>query len=152
MNRDGSSRSSRRANSTELLKITKQSFGEGDICEGVLGTGDGDIEEVVFLGDLPGGSGCGVGHEGVASEEIDVGPFESFGFVDGAEGERWWDGGVIIGEEGGDLGGEMGEGSGDGDECVDAIDAVGELREFVGWEFGLGREVGVEEGREVGKM
>lgn len=118
--------------------MTKQSFGEGDVSEGVLGACDGDIEEIVFLGELPGGCGGGVGHEGVASEEIDVGPFESFGFVDGAEGEDGWDGGVIVGEEGGDLGAEVGEGMRNGDEGVDAVDAVGELREFVWWEFGFG--------------
>lgn len=73
---------SRVAAVTELLKMTKQSGWEGDVGEGMLGAGDGDVDEVMFLGDLPGGSGGGVGHEGVTSEEIDVGPFESFGFVD----------------------------------------------------------------------
>lgn len=38
-------------------------------------------------------------HPGVATEKVDGGPFESFGFVDGGEGELGWSFGVVVGEE-----------------------------------------------------
>lgn len=38
-------------------------------------------------------------HPSVATKEINSGPFETFGFVDGREGEFGWGFGVVVGEE-----------------------------------------------------
>lgn len=74
-----------------------------------LGAGDCDVGEVRFLDEHPWEGGKAGGHEGVATEEEDSGPLESFGFVDRGEGEDWR-GGVRRREESGEVVEEGGEG------------------------------------------
>lgn len=62
-------------------------------------TGDGDIGEIVFLVEHP-VLGCEFArHPGVATEEVDGGPFEAFRFMDGRECEFGWSFGIVVGEE-----------------------------------------------------
>ena len=49
-------------------------------------TGDGNVDEVVFLCEHPRLSGVTGWHVKVAAKEVDSGPLESFGFVNGGEG------------------------------------------------------------------
>ena len=48
--------------------------------------GDGDVDEVAFLSEHPRLSGVARWHVEVAAKEVDSGPLETFGFVNGGEG------------------------------------------------------------------
>ena len=61
----------------------------------------------MFLFFHPGLSGILARHPGVAAEEVNGGPFETFGFVDGGEGEFARFGWVVVREEGFNLGIEL---------------------------------------------
>jgi len=74
-------------------------IGYGDFIKGFLCTGDGDIDEIVFLVQHPVLRRELARHPGIATEEINGGPFETFGFVDGREGELGRGFGIVVGEE-----------------------------------------------------
>ena len=114
-------------------------FFDDDFDEVDLSASDGDVGEVGFLILHP-FLGCEWrGHPEVASEEVDGWPFKAFGLVDGREGESGRGGGVIVGEEGFDLGVEVFEGA-DGGEVDDGSDTG----DFVLKDFkGVRRELGL---------
>ncbi len=67
--------------------------------KGFLCTGDGDVGEIVLLVEHPVLRCEFARHPGIATEEVDSGPFETFGFVDGRECEFGWGFGIVVGEE-----------------------------------------------------
>lgn len=74
-------------------------IGNGYFIKGFFRTGDGDIGKIVFLVEHPILCSELARHPGVATEEVNCGPFKSFGFVDGRESELGWSFGVVVGEE-----------------------------------------------------
>lgn len=71
-------------------------FGYGYFIKGFLRAGDGNVGEVVFLVEHPILGGEFTRHPSVATKEIDGGPFEAFGLVDGRESEFRWSFGVVV--------------------------------------------------------
>ncbi len=119
----------------------------GNLVKGFLCTGDGDVGEVVFLVQHPVLCRELARHPGVATEKVDSGPFETFGFVDGREGKFGRSFGVIVGKELFEGLVEKGQGSDmrKGEDRGDGGDFVLKLFEFVSWKLeGLVREVFAE--------
>lgn len=71
----------------------------GDFIKCFLRAGDGDVDEVVLLIQHPVLRSEFARHPGVATEEVDGGPFESFGFVDGRKSELGRGFGIVVREE-----------------------------------------------------
>jgi len=113
-------------------------IGNGYFIKGFLCTGDGDVGEVVFLVEHPVLRRELARHPGIATKEVDGGPFEAFGFVDGREGEFGWSFGIVVGEE--LLEGLVEEGQGsdvrEGEDRSDGGDFVLEQFELISWELG----------------
>ena len=61
-------------------------FFNDDFIKGFLRASDSNVDEVLFLLFHPRLGGKLRGHPEVTAEEINRGPFEAFGLVDGGEG------------------------------------------------------------------
>ena len=61
-------------------------FFNSDFIESFLRAGDRDVDEVLFLIFHPGLGSVLRWHPEVTAEEINRGPFESFGLMDGGKG------------------------------------------------------------------
>ena len=61
-------------------------FFDGDFIESFFRAGDSDVDEILFLLFHPGLGSVLRWHPEVTAEEINRGPFESFGLVNGGEG------------------------------------------------------------------
>ena len=61
-------------------------FFNGDFIKNLLRAGDRDVDEVLFLIFHPGLGGKLRWHPKVATEEVNRGPFEPFGLMDGGKG------------------------------------------------------------------
>ena len=61
-------------------------FFNGDFIESFFRAGDRDVDEILFLLFHPGLGSVLRWHPEVTAEEINRGPFEPFGLMDGGEG------------------------------------------------------------------
>lgn len=78
-------------------------FSYNDFNKGFLRASDRDVGEVGFLVQHPLLGGKWGGLPDVSSQQVNRWPLQAFGLVDGGEGEFWWEGGIVVGEEEFDL-------------------------------------------------
>lgn len=109
-------------------------FFNGDFIEGFLRAGYGNVDEVLFLLFHPWLGGELRWHPRVAAEKEDGRPLEAFGFMDGGEGETWWGGWIVIGEDFFNFVVELFDRCDEGEskDGVDCGDLVGKEVELVG--------------------